>query len=129
MARLRYALRDYLADGEMARPPKLIGDVPTVTADWQWSGVWPVTDRAIQSGAWRACDGRLALIFVNVTSGTLSFDLDFSAKDYGLAAGQLRLTPRTEIGPGEPVVVPSTFRRRVRLEAFDATVVEIARLQ
>jgi len=127
MARLRYALRDYLADGEMARPPRLAGDIPDVTADWQWHGVWPVTDRAVQAGAWRARDGRLALIFVNVTTGTLAFDLDFNGKDYGLADDKIRLAPRTEAGPGEPANVPAVFRRRVRLDAMEALAFEIAR--
>ena len=136
MARLRYALRDYLADGEMARPPRLEGDIPNVTADWQWSGVWPVTDRAVQSGAWFAKESnshgqdaratRLALIFVNVTSGTLSFDLAFDAKDYGLSPSKLRLTPRTESGPGESSIVPPVFRRPIRLGPFDALAFEVA---
>jgi len=135
MARLRYALRDYLADGEMARPPRLEGNIPDVTADWQWSGVWPVTDRAVQSGAWFAKESnshgqdaratRLALIFVNVTSGTLSFDLIFNAKDYGLDASKLRLTPRTETGRGESSIVPPIFRRPIRLGPFEAVVLEL----
>jgi hypothetical protein len=129
MARLRYALRDYLADGEMARPPRLIGDIPNVTADWQWHGVWPVTDRAVQAGAWRARDGRLALIFVNVTTGTLSFDLDFNGKDYGVTGNKLRLTPRTETGLGETVIVPSTFRRPIHLEPLEDLAFELTRAE
>lgn len=126
MARLRYALRDYLADGEMARPPTIEGKIPDVTADWRWSGRWPVTDRAVQVGAWRARDGRLALLFVNVTSGTLAFDLLFDGEDYGLKSGTLRLTPRTELGPRRSDVVPGNFRRRVRLAPFEVLVFEIA---
>ena len=34
----RGQFRRYFYAGEMARPPKLIGNVPTVSADWQWSG-------------------------------------------------------------------------------------------
>ena len=126
MAKLRHVLRDYLADGEMMRPPKPVGTIPNVAADWQWSGVWPVTDRAIQAGAWRANNGRLALIFVNVTTGTLSFELNFNGKDYGLTGNQLRLAARTETGPGETVTLPLTFRRSVRLEPMDAVVFELA---
>jgi len=109
-----------------------------ITADWQWRGVWPVTDRAVQAGAWLArndkshgqdarASSRLALIFVNVTSGTLSLDLDFKGKDYGLDASELRLIPRTELGPAEPVIVPLTFRRSIRLEPFEAVAFELAR--
>ena len=32
---------------------KLVGEIPTVTADWQWSGEWPVTTDAVMTGAWR----------------------------------------------------------------------------
>ncbi len=92
MARLRYALKDYLADGDMARPLPLlspplqggergrVGDIPKVTADWQWSGEWIVTTDALLSGAWRAKDGRVALIFVNVTDKELSAELVFDGK-------------------------------------------------
>ena len=42
-ARIRYAERDCLAYGDMARPPVLKGDMPTVTADWEWGGKLIVT--------------------------------------------------------------------------------------
>jgi len=35
---LRRQLRRYFYAGEMARPPQLTGNVPTVRADWQWGG-------------------------------------------------------------------------------------------
>ncbi len=55
---LRARLVDYFVTGEMASAAGL-PDVPAVTADWQWSGVWPVTTRAVLTAA-GACRGRIA---------------------------------------------------------------------
>ena len=64
---LRWQLRRYFYAGEMARPPKLSGDIPSVTADWQWHGIWPVTTSALLTGAWRIpAENRLVLLFANV---------------------------------------------------------------
>jgi len=125
MARLRHVLREFLAEGRMMRPPRLEGAIPDVTADWQWSGQWPVTLRAIQSGAWRARDGRLALIFVNVTSDTQACELVFDGKDYGMPARDLVLLPRMETNIGAAESVPNAFRRPIRLPPCEATVLEI----
>ena len=50
--RLRHQLEPYFARGEMARPPKLSGNIPTVRADWQWYGSTWVTTDAVLTGAW-----------------------------------------------------------------------------
>jgi hypothetical protein len=127
VARLRYALRDYLADGEMARPPQLAGDIPAVTADWQWSGEWPVTTPALLSGAWRARDGRLALLFANVLEKEQSVELVFDGAAYGLKPGAaLSVTPRTEAGPQAPAAENTSFRRRITLGAYEVLALEIA---
>ena len=52
VAHVRYNLRRFFYAGQMARPPKLVGNVPQVTADWQWHGTWPVTTDAVLTGAW-----------------------------------------------------------------------------
>jgi hypothetical protein len=127
MTRLRYALRDYLARGEMARPPTLRGNIPEVTADWQWSGEWPVTDTALQRGAWRAADGRLVLLFVNVADEELHPELVFDGAAYGFPKGtKLTVTPRTEEGPGEPATEPAAFRRKLSLAPHQALALEVA---
>ncbi|HEY3324190.1 MAG TPA: DUF6259 domain-containing protein [Planctomycetota bacterium] len=126
MARLRYALRDYLSAGEMAHPPKLRGEIPTVTADWQWSGTWNVTDTEIQTGAWHARDGRLALIFVSVTDKELSTELDFSAERYGFKPGaKLSVSVRTEDGAQPATEQPASFRRKLVLPPYQAIVLEV----
>jgi len=78
LVRLRWHLRRYFYAGEMARPPKLTGDVPTVTADWQWSGEWPVTTDAVLTGAWRIPrEERHVLLFVNVSDAPVTARVAF----------------------------------------------------
>ncbi len=127
MARMRYALRDYLARGEMARPPVLKGDIPTVTADWQWGGKRMVTTPAVLPGAWRAEDGRVALIFVNVSDAEQTGELDFDADHYGLPKSpHFTVTPRTEHGPGDSVREERRFQRAMHLKPHDTLALEIS---
>ncbi len=127
MARLRYALRDYLARGEMARPPALKGNIPTVTADWQWWGKRLVTTPAILSGAWRAKDRRLALIFVNVSDESQEAQLEFDAGEYGLQSSQfLLVSARTESGAAKAAREGKRFERRIKLKPQGALALEIS---
>jgi hypothetical protein len=83
----RYRLRRYFYAGEMARPPKLQGNIPTLTADWQWSGVWPVTNPAVQTGAWQEKAARkLVLIFTNSSDEKIGTKFHFDAAQYELPA-------------------------------------------
>jgi hypothetical protein len=98
LIRLRWRLRRYFYAGEMARPPKLIGRIPTVTADWQWSGAWPVTTDAGLTGAWQIPrERRLVLLCVNVGDEPLAVTLKFNPADYGITARRLE---RTALTPG-----------------------------
>ena len=52
----------------MARPPRLTGQIPTVTADWQWHGEWPITTDAVMTGAWQLPkENKVVLLFANVS--------------------------------------------------------------
>ena len=107
IVRLRWCLRRYFYAGEMARPPRLLGAIPTVQADWQWSGKWPVTTDAFLAGAWRLPqENKLVLIFVNVGDKPVSAKLAFDAVSYGLPRGELRLTRITAEGSDEPRAIP-----------------------
>src|SRR3972149_4841086 len=53
LVRLRWRFRRYFYAGRMARPPQLLGDIPTVRADWRWSNEWWVGTDAVMTGAWR----------------------------------------------------------------------------
>ncbi len=109
---LRHHLRRYFHAGEMARPPKLAGQIPTVRADWQWGGTaWVATD-AVLTGAWRRpAEKRLALIFVNVGDQPLSARIAYDAKPYGFQGGELKLTKITPQGPGESGPTPPVLER------------------
>ncbi len=98
MARLRYHLRDFLAKGTMARPPRFREALPQVTADWQWSGVWPVSGPAIESGAWRARDGRVACLFVNVTDERRKATWEFQPELLELGGTKFTASRVTEDG-------------------------------
>jgi hypothetical protein len=114
VVRLRHALRRYFYAGEMARPPRLLGTVPRVTADWQWSGPWPVTTDALLAGAWRLPrEKKLVLLLVNVSDEPVQAALDFDATRYDLPADSLSLTRIARDGPRETEPVPRAFQRIV----------------
>ena len=54
--------RPYLGYGEMLRPPKIEGDIPTVT---QKGGYGPFTLPVVDGTAWLADDGTVGIFFLN----------------------------------------------------------------
>lgn len=125
---LRWCLRRYFYAGEMARPPKLSGDVPTVTDDWEWAGQknWMVTTDAVLTGAWRQPqDGKLAIIFVNVSDEPVSAEYAFDAASSGFNSDKVKLTRITADGPGETTESPATFTRKLDFPARTAWAWEI----
>ena len=129
LAWLRWDLRRFFYAGEMARPPKLNGKMPTVTADWvnMSDGElenWVTTD-AVLTGAWKIPhEQRLVLLFVNVSDMPLTATLDFDAARYGLPTGELTgtvlISPASDqsLGrygppsiPGEPSPIAPKFQR------------------
>lgn len=98
--RARWNHRRYFYAGEMARPPRLTGDVPNVTADWQWSGEWPVTTEAVLTGAWRLpTEGRALMILVNVSDTAFQGALPFDPKAYGFRGERLQRAVSADGGP------------------------------
>lgn len=111
---LRRQLRRYFYAGEMARPPKLAGTVPTVRADWQWGGTAWVTTDAVLTGAWRQPTAkRLVLIFVNVSDQAVTARVHYDARPYGFSIGEVRLTKITAEGLGEASPTPPVVDREV----------------
>jgi len=114
VVRLRWDLGRYFYVGEMARPPKLLGEIPRVTADWQWHGEWPVTTDAVMTGAWqRPREKRAVLLFVNVGDEPVRATLQFDATDYALPEGGLRATKVTADGRGEAVSRQRRFAQKL----------------
>ena len=77
MAQTRYKLIDYFVDGQMLPPPVVHGDIPNITADWEWGENNPsdVTISALQRGAWQANDGSVVKIFVNISDQNINFQI------------------------------------------------------
>jgi hypothetical protein len=123
VVQLRHALRRYFYAGEMARPPRLIGEIPRVTADWQWQDPWPVTTDALLGGAWRLPrDGKLAMLFVNVSDAPIRAVVDFEAGRQGMGSVPLSLT---EAG-SQAVAVDPVFKREIAVPARSARAWELA---
>jgi hypothetical protein len=98
----------------MARPPRLLGAIPLVTADWQWSGHWPVTTDALLASAWRLPrENKLVLFLVNVSDELVQATLDFDAARYDVPAGELALRRVRPGDPGETEPVPRAFQRGI----------------
>jgi len=95
--KLRWRLKKYFYAGQMARPPRLTGDIPKVTADWHWHGEWPITTNAIMAGAWMIeNENKIVLLFANVSDEARSFHVNFDPSRYGLQGEKLqavRVTP------------------------------------
>lgn len=114
LVQLRRQLVKYFHAGEMARPPKLTGDLPAVRADWQWGGVAWVTTDAVLTGAWhQPAAKRLALMFVNVSTNSVAAQVEYDTKPYGFSGGRLRVKVLTAEGGGESFTTPAVLRRNV----------------
>jgi Domain of unknown function (DUF6259) len=116
--RVRHRLLPYLAQGYMARPPKVSGEIPEVTSDWAWSGKWMVTTSALERGAWRAEDGSLAFVFANTTNKPLTFTWDFDAGVCGLTGEAFATDIVVEDGQSKGDVLPARSQRPITLEAL-----------
>ena len=125
--RLRCQLRRYFYAGEMARPPKLPGDLPTVRADWGWhGGNWWVNTDALLAGAWRLPkESRVAIFFVNVSDQPVAVKVPLDASGYGLPAAKVQVKVFGADRPTETFTESSTFRRDLRLPPFTALAWEL----
>ena len=88
----------YLGAGEMLRPPKIEGDIPTIT---QKGGYGDFTLPSVDATAWRASNGSVGIFFLNY-DGEKKYDFAWST-DLGEFAGipadrKLRVTRWTPQG-------------------------------
>jgi hypothetical protein len=127
MVRLRAGLNHFFSAGEMARPPKLLGQMPTVRADWQWSGEWWVTTDAILTGAWELPqEKRLVFLFVNVSDQEQPLRFQFRPGEYGIRAMVLSAQRRTTTGDSTGWdSTPASFTRDVSLAPRQAEIWEL----
>jgi len=135
---LRWQLRHYFWMGEMARPPKLSGNIPKVRADWQWAGEWWVETDAVLTGAWKLPNSALrtshpapqkvslVLLFVNVSDQPVTATLEFDGRSYGFRGKRLRVTEVSEKGKGVGELLPLSFRKTIRFHPRTAFALEIS---
>jgi len=114
---LRWRLKEYFYAGRMVRPPKLMGQVPAVTADWQWHGEWPITTDAIMTGAWQLQNqSKAVLLFANVSDNPFAAHLEFDLRENGLSGTSLTVTP----------IAPDGAKAQFKIQATDPPEVELA---
>jgi len=115
---LRWLLREYFYQGHMARPPQFATPVPKVTADWQWSGEWPVTTDAVLTGAWRIDrENKVVLLFANVSDSPFASRLNLDPKDYGLADKSVTVTAIQPDGTRVPLTVQAIDQADMEIPA------------
>jgi hypothetical protein len=126
---LRWRLKEYFYRGHMARPPRLTGQVrapkpdalglgtlPSVTADWQWRGEWPITTDAVMTGAWRLPkENKVVLLFANVSDNRFASRLEFDSREYGFSAASLTAT----------TVAPDGTKQQLQIQPADPPEIEI----
>lgn len=95
----RDLFKEYFYSGQMARPPKLSGQIPKLRADWQWSGEWWVTTDAVLTGAWEIPAVRkLVLFFVNPSDQSVTASLSIEPAQYNLLPGNITLAVVRDAG-------------------------------
>ena len=124
---LRWKFRRYFYLGELARPPKLTGEIPQVSADWKWGGGRVITSPAVQGGAWRIpAEKKTVLFFTNVADKPVEVTVDFDAGEYGVSDETIRITPYDGTGTaGEAFESPNHVRRTFTLPAKSVVAWEI----
>ncbi|MDW8104687.1 MAG: DUF6259 domain-containing protein [Armatimonadota bacterium] len=125
---LRWRYRRFFTEGEMARPPQLEGNIPTVRADWQWAGEWWVSAPALYTGAWQLpAERQMVLFFVNVGDVPVRTTFRFSPSDYGIRARRIGLVERRSgDSGGEEQALPARFVRTLEVAPRQALVWEVS---
>ncbi len=126
VVRLRWQLRRYFHAGEMLRPPKLIGDIPRVRADWQWADTWWVETDGVLTGSWRLPhEASVVVILANVTDQAVPVQWSFDAAKNDLPASHLRIARISSEGAEESAQEAASFMRHVDLPPRTAWAWEI----
>jgi len=94
LAQCRHRAHDFLAFGEMLKPPQVRGVARvTIAGKAPFGGEYGLALPAVVSSAWRADNGDIGIALTNFTDEQQTARLDLSARRLGLAAGgRYRLT-------------------------------------
>ncbi len=82
-AEARRTAYEYLCVGEMMRTPVVESDLPVVTGEHR--GI-PISLPAVKLRAWRAADGTVAHVLVNLTPDAVDLTYGYDSADYSFAA-------------------------------------------
>ena len=123
---LRWRLKEYFYRGHMVRPPRLAGQIPTTTADWQWHGEWPITTEAVMTGAWQIQkENKVVLLFANVSDSPFSSHLEFDPGEYGFSDKSLTATTIKPDGAKAKLTIQATDPPEMELAARTVLALEI----
>ncbi|MBM4025770.1 MAG: hypothetical protein FJ280_10235 [Planctomycetes bacterium] len=123
---LRWQLKEYFYRGQMARPPRFVEQIPTVTADWQWRGEWPITAEAVMTGAWQIPkDNKVVLLFANVSDQPFAARLEFDPKEYSLSGTPLTAVALRPNGTKDTLKIQAGQQPQVELAARSVVAWEI----
>jgi hypothetical protein len=115
---LRWRLKKYFYAGQMVRPPRLAGPVPTVTADWQWHGEWPITTDAVMTCARQIQkENKVVLLFANVSDSPFSSRLEFDPGEYGFSDESLTAAMSGPDGTKAKLTIQATDQPEIELAA------------
>lgn len=79
----RKRLSKYLMKGQLVKPVKIIGNVDTITAQVKWFGRdWSINIPALRSSVWKAQDGTIAIVMINVLDKDLTVQYEMDLTDY-----------------------------------------------
>lgn len=91
VVRTRNKIHQYFYAGEMARPPKLEGTIPTVTADWKY-GSGAITTDAVLTSAWkRRGQNKMLFLFTNVGDQKIDSSFRLDPSSYGIVGQKYNL--------------------------------------
>lgn len=82
----RYRALKYLNDGDMMRPPTVLTPLPRVERTWRYTDTPQHVLPVIMSSAWRAADGSVAIVLVNITDEPQSIHYQFDLAECGLTS-------------------------------------------
>lgn len=98
----------YVGLGEMLRPPKLGRALPEVSGWWR-TEAHVFTCPAVIHSAWQASDGRIGIVFLNISEQPQTIAFRLQGLDYGFPPGlDLAVTGLTLSPKEEPVREPLT---------------------
>ncbi len=119
LARLRVKFKEFLSFGQMQKPLKIDGDIPTVefTASKLNGYKKGIKIPAIQTSTWS--NGKNILVtFINAKSEDITFSFDFDSKTYGINES-ISIKEVTQNNDGTYENISNQFTKTVTLKGQD----------